>query len=182
LVVEEKEFDIQIFNISKYFRLCLDGNPNMLDSLFTPNSCITYTTKIGQEVRANRRLFVSNRVWTTFCGYSKAQYAKGSKLPDDKCFKYWYHLIRLLNEVEQLITSGEMDLQLNSTLLGEIKKGLWTRAQVDTYFGNKYKYLESIFEKANLLPKQPKEKGVKALLLNCLEEYYGTLPFYKRSV
>ena len=29
----KKEYDFSIYNITKYFRLCADGNPNMIDSL-----------------------------------------------------------------------------------------------------------------------------------------------------
>ena len=65
-----QEFDFSIFNITKYFRLCADGNPNMIDSLFVPRRCIVHTTKVGELVRENRKLFLSKKCWHTFKGYA----------------------------------------------------------------------------------------------------------------
>src|SRR6185503_3895322 len=31
----DKEYDLNIYNIVKYFQLCMENNPNMIDSLFT---------------------------------------------------------------------------------------------------------------------------------------------------
>lgn len=35
-----KEYDLSIYNIVKYFQLCMENNPNMVDSLFVPQFCI----------------------------------------------------------------------------------------------------------------------------------------------
>jgi predicted nucleotidyltransferase len=71
-----KEWDFQIFNIVKMFELCRQGNPNMLDSLFTPENCIVHITQVGRKVRDNRKLFVSKLVWDKFRGYAFSQMAK----------------------------------------------------------------------------------------------------------
>ena len=71
-----KQYDIQIYGIVKYFHLCSECNPNMLDSLFVPQRCVLYITKIGQMVRNNRKLFLSKKVLHTYLGYSYAQMHK----------------------------------------------------------------------------------------------------------
>ena len=72
----KKEFSFNIYNIVKYFRLCADNNPNMLQSLFTPETCVKLCTKIGQEVRDNRKIFLSKLCWTKFRAYAGSQYHK----------------------------------------------------------------------------------------------------------
>lgn len=73
---ERKTYDLQIYNIVHYFRLCADGNPNMIDSLFTPANCILSMSQIGNLVRENRKLFLSKKCWHTFKGYAFAALRK----------------------------------------------------------------------------------------------------------
>jgi len=71
-----KEYDFSIYNIAKYFRLCADGNPNMIDSLFVPVRCITHSTAIGTLVRERRFDFLSKKCWHTFKGYAFSMLTK----------------------------------------------------------------------------------------------------------
>lgn len=75
---EGKEYDFSIYSILKYFRLVMDGNPNMIDTLFVPRNLIIHTTKLHEVVRENRKLFLSKKVWHTFKGYSYSQLHKMS--------------------------------------------------------------------------------------------------------
>lgn len=74
-----KEYDLNIYNIVKYFQLCWDNNPNMIDSLFTPENCVVHCTQVGRMVRDNRKLFLSKRVWVKFRGYAASQMHKERK-------------------------------------------------------------------------------------------------------
>ena len=40
-----RTYDLQIFSIVKYFQLAMDNNPNMIDSLFTPQTCVLHITR-----------------------------------------------------------------------------------------------------------------------------------------
>jgi predicted nucleotidyltransferase len=70
------EYDFAIYSIVRYFGLCMDCNPNMIDSLFVPQRCVVYTTKIGQMVRDQRRMFLSKKAWKKFKGYSYSSIKK----------------------------------------------------------------------------------------------------------
>ncbi len=72
----DKEYDICIYNIVKFFNLCFENNPNMVDALFVPTRCVLYSTKIGEHVRNYRKLFLSKRVWHKFKGYAFSQLHK----------------------------------------------------------------------------------------------------------
>lgn len=180
-----KEYDIQIYNIVKYFSLCMDNNPNMIDSLFTPENCVTASTKIGQMVRSERRIFLHKGAWHRFKGYAYSQMKKISdKKPVGKRaelvekygydVKFAYHVIRLLDEVEQILMHGDIDLQQNREQLKSIRRGEWAYEDIVGHFSRKEKELESLYI-SSTVQKYPDEQRIKQLLLDCLEEYYGKL-------
>lgn len=71
-------YDLNIYSIVRYFQLVMENNPNMIDSLFTPESCVLHITRIGQIVRDNRRIFLHKGCWHTFKGYAYSQLHKAS--------------------------------------------------------------------------------------------------------
>ncbi len=183
----KKEYDFTIFSIVKFFRLCLDCNPNMIDTLFVPQNCVIHKTKIGDMVRENRKLFLSKKAFHTFKGYAFSQKNKmeiknpkeGSKrweLHQKFGFdtKFASHIIRLLSECEQILTEGQLDLRRVSEQLIAIREGFWSKEQVLGYFTTKELELEKLYSDSKL-PYAPREKEVKELLMNCLEEWYGSL-------
>ena len=72
----DKEYDITIFSIVKYFQLCMENNPNIIDSLFVPRTCIMHSTAISEHVRENRKLFLHKGAYHKFKGYSYSQMHK----------------------------------------------------------------------------------------------------------
>lgn len=71
-----KEYDFTIHSIVKYFQLCMENNPNMIDSLFVPERCIHHITGVGQLVRDNRHIFLHKGCWHRFKHYAYAQMHK----------------------------------------------------------------------------------------------------------
>lgn len=182
-----REYDFQIFNIVKFFKLLMDNNPNIIDSLFTPINCVLHCTRIGTMVRDNRKLFLHKGAWHRFKGYAYSQVHKmASKDPKiggkrrelrDKFgfdVKYGYHVVRLLSEVEQIMATGDLDLQLNNECLKAIRRGEWTQNQIKDYFTQKEKSLETLYNESKL-QYEPDRAKVKALLMRCLEEHFGNL-------
>lgn len=88
--------------------------------------------------------------------------------------KFMYHVVRLLNECEQILVEGDIDLQKNNEQLKAIRRGEWSLAQVEQYFVDKEKQLEELYVKSTLQYK-PDEDKIKKLLLTCLEMHYGSL-------
>lgn len=71
-----KENDIQIYSIVRYFQLCMENNPNMIDSLYTPDYCVTQMNAIGRRVRERRDIFLHKGAWHKFKGYAYSQLNK----------------------------------------------------------------------------------------------------------
>lgn len=88
--------------------------------------------------------------------------------------KYAYHLVRLLNEVEQILTEHDLDLERNREQLKSIRRGEWTVEQIEDYFNKKEKELETLYTKSDLRH-SPDEGKIKQVLINCLEMYFGDL-------
>ena len=183
----DKEYDFSIYSIVRYFQLCMDNNPNMIDSLFVPRRCILHSTQVGEYVRENRRLFLHKGCYHKFKGYAYSQMhkmrikdpEKGSKRYDmvqkyGYDLKFAYHLVRLLNECEQILIEGDLDLQRNREQLKSIRRGEWSMAQVEEYFEKKEMNLEELYVKSDL-PHQPDEEVLKGLLLEALELHYGSI-------
>jgi hypothetical protein len=88
--------------------------------------------------------------------------------------KFAYHVVRLLNESEQILTEGDLDLERNREQLKSIRRGEWKIEDIRDYFSKKEKELESVYLNSKL-PYGPDEEKIKILLLSCLEEHYGSL-------
>ncbi len=180
-----KEYDLSIFNIVKFFELCLTNNPNMVDSLFTPENMVIHCTNTGRLVRDNRKLFLSKLCWVKFRGYAHTQLKKmNDKKPEgerkkivDKFgydVKFAYHIIRLFDEVEQILTEGDIDLQRAKDMMKSIRRGEWTAEEVRQWAMTKELALEKAYAECKL-PEIPDIEPIKQLLFNCVEEHYGNL-------
>lgn len=180
-----RDYDLAIYSIIKYFRLCMENNPNMIDSLFVPQRCILYTTAVGELVREHRRLFLHKGAWHKFKGYAFAQMRKlSTKKPTGKRkemretygydVKFAYHVVRLLDEVEQIMTEQDIDLERNREQLKSIRNGDWSVLEIEEYFARREQELESLYTNCSL-PARADEDRIRGLLLNCLEQHYGDL-------
>ena len=80
----------------------------------------------------------------------------------------------ILGEVEQILVEGDIDLQRDNERLKAIRRGEWTEERLRQWAADKEADLERAYAQSQL-PATPDEGKLKALLLNCLEEHYGTL-------
>jgi predicted nucleotidyltransferase len=88
--------------------------------------------------------------------------------------KFSYHIVRLLLEVEQMLTEGDLDLERNREQLKAIRRGEWTEEQIRDFFDKKERTLEEVYQKSSL-PNKPNEELVRSLLVQILEQHYGSL-------
>lgn len=180
-----RTYDFTIFNIVKYFDLLLDNNPNIIDSIYTPQECVLHVTHVGNLVREHKDIFLHKGCFAKFKGYAYAQLhkmtnkepiGKRKKIREEFGYdvKFGYHLVRLLNECEQILMNGTLDLRLNNEQLKAIRRGEVTEKEVLSWASDKEKQLEELFVKSTL-PAKPRKDEIKKLLLECLDYHYGTL-------
>lgn len=180
-----KDYDFQIFNIVKYFDLCMGSNPNMIDSIFTPARCVGFATPVAEHVRDNRKLFLSKECWPKFKGYAGSQLhkidnnkpvGKRKELVDKYGFdvKFAYHIVRLMDEVEQILMEGDINLERARETLKQVRRGEWTILQLKDWYNDKSKQLEELYHKSEL-PLKPDEDKIKKVLIECLEMHYASV-------
>ena len=130
------EVDLTVYNVVKYFKLCRDGNPNMLDSVFTKDKHVTYCSPKGKLVRDNRDLFLSKGSVTKTLGFASGELAAVKRSCNGKTTnrpklvelygydtKSAYHVLRLLLQAKQLCETGTLELDRNGKYLQEVRQG-----------------------------------------------------------
>ena len=181
----DKQYDLSIYGIVKYFQLCMENNPNMIDSLFTPQFCVLHITAVGQMVREARELFLHKGAWYKFKGYAYSQLHKmknknpiGKRKETIEKFgfdvKFAYHTVRLLNEIEQILQDGTINIQKNKEQLKAIRRGDVSESDIMKWASDKEIALEKLYNESKLRDK-PAEEEIKQLLINCLEQHFGSL-------
>lgn len=180
-----RTYDFTVYSIVKYFRLLMENNPNIIDSLYVPDNCVLHSTGIGNRIREQRQLFLHKGCWAKFKGYAYGQMHKiRTKQPEGKRkalveefgydVKFAYHVVRLLDEVEQLLVSHDMDLTRNAEQLKAIRRGEWSLIRLEDYFKSKEADLEQVYHDSSL-PGQADTDAIRQLLLECLEQHFGSL-------
>ena len=222
-----KEYDISVYNVVKFFKLCMDNNPNMLDTLYVPMNCILHCSPLGQMVRDRRDIFIHKGCWHKFKGYAYSQlhkleikhtvareiflfeqkymvdgeFAKPYPIQEYDKYqkalqqypeevkeskrnelvrkygydtKFAYHIIRLMDEVEQLLTTGTMELGRNNEEMKAIRRGEWTLEDIRSKFTREEEALNQVY-KDSKLPHSPNVQAIKQLLLDVIEHHYGSV-------
>ena len=247
--MNEKEYDFQIFNIVKYFKLLSQNNPNICDSLFVPQRCVIHSTKIGEHIRLNRDVFLHKGAYHKFTGYLFSQLHKAkektyvslseilwedygidtidlekdikdsgnltieiikealeknefivtedtlkrfndllskqkngisakrfsSVLKNGADTKFLYHIVRLADEIEQILSTGTLDLERSKEMMKAVRRGEMSLEEVETWAYEKQKLLEKLYHESNVIPHSPDMKKIKGILLDCLEMKFGTI-------
>jgi predicted nucleotidyltransferase len=182
-----QEYDFAIYSIVKFFHLCMENNPNMVDTLFTPQRCVLFCSPIAQIVRDNRKLFLHKGSYHKFRGYAYAQLHKiGTKAnasnPKRQAsieefgydVKFAYHVVRLALEGEQILIEHDLNIEKNSEVLKSIRRGEWSEQKLRDWFDNKERHLEDLYA-TSTLKHSPDEDAIRSVLLTCLETHYGSL-------
>jgi len=140
-------------------------------------------SQLGNRVREARHLFLSKKCWHTFKGYAYSQMHKmeikkptGKRLETVQKYgfdvKFAYHLVRLLNEIEQILLEGDLDLERNREQLKDIRRGKWSKEKVLEYFSMKERSLETLYLTSEL-PHKPRYNEIRQLLFECLEMHFA---------
>lgn len=183
----DKEYDMTIYSIVRWFDLVMENNPNMVDSLFLPRRCVLHSTAIYEHVRENRKLFLHKGSYYKFRGYAASQLSKINKGANrsnpkrqesiDKFgfdVKFAYHVVRLFLECEQILISGDLRLDRDSKIYKSIREGEWSLERLNEWVENKDRSMETLYADSTLRH-EPDEAAIKQLLVDCLEMHYGNL-------
>lgn len=183
----DKEYDLTVYSIVKFFHLAMTSSPNQVDGLFVPDRCIVHSTAVGKLVRDNRTLFLNKRLMHKLRGYAFSQMKKiadktGSSNDKRQATiaqhgfdtKHGYHVARLCLQAEEALSEHTITLDRNSQILLSIRRGEWTLERLQEWFAAKELSLDALYATSTLRA-VPDEEAIKDLLLRCLEMHYGDL-------
>lgn len=78
-----RSYDISIYSLVNYFKLALDNNPNVIDSLFVDRRHVLHSTDMWSNVRSNRQIFLHKGAIKKMVSYAFNQLQKANN-----CLKY----------------------------------------------------------------------------------------------
>lgn len=159
--------DLTAYSIGQFFRLCAQGNPNMLDVLFSSQRL--RVSELGQHILDNRSLFVSQQAIVRYQAYAHNQIACINKNPA-LYTKAIVNVVRLGLQCEQLLVEHTIDLTRNAAVLNEIKKDVWTVPQLLRWWQVHNERLVWLQARTSL-PERPDEARIRALLQVLVQDF-----------
>ncbi len=174
-----------IWNLTRFFFLCSQCNPNVLETLYVPAECVLRATKLGSWARDNRHIFLSRELIPRFKGYAFSQivglgnenYKSTSKrFPLIQKFGYDTKnaacALRLLDECEQLLKTGSMSLRNNSEYLRQVRAGEIPLREIKAEWDRREEAVNRAARETTL-PEKPDHKLIRLNLMAILERCYG---------
>lgn len=184
-------WDILIYDFRKAVRLLIKSNPNIVQMLWTPDNLFIIKKPEFELLRENRNLFVSKKLYHSFCGYSQGQLQKMESMAykghmgekrKSLVEKFGYdcknaqHLIRLLRQGIEFLQTGELQVERpDAAQLIQIKTGQWSIEKVKRLANDLFKEMEDAFAKSSL-PESPDIEGIDKLCQEILFNYYTPQP------
>ena len=105
LMPGDVQAELTVFDVAKFVRLCVAGNPNALEILFADERDWLLQTPAWEKIYEHRDLFLSRKVCETYLGYALAQFKRIQS-----------HRSWLLNPPRQKPKRAEFGLPDESTL------------------------------------------------------------------
>ena len=176
-------YDFQIFNITRFLRLALDGNPNVTECLFAPQDCILHRSELFQPILDLKEEFLSKKSVPRFRGYMLSQLTKMKSIErvgkrKEVVEKYGYdlkfasHVVRLGYYCEQILTNRYIDLRRDKEILKAIKTGRFTLKEVEDLAQSIILNIDKLLINSKI-PDKPNEEKVRDCLLSILKQHYS---------
>lgn len=181
---DDRTYDLSVYGLVNFFHLLSDGNPNIVEMLFTGRECVLHSSDLGEKVRSNRNLFLSKTFAFKCRMYAHSQLSKLSREPEGKRkalvdkfgwdTKYQSHIYRLMYQSEEVLKGNGLVLEKYAELLKAVRRGEIKPDDTRQWFTEKERELEKLETKSSL-PQKPDRQLVKNLLVECIQSHYGNV-------
>jgi len=180
------QWDVVNYEFKKFVHLLLKSNPNVLSLLWVRDNHYIERHKYGQMLIANRKLFVSKKIYHSFTGYAYSQLKKMTHLAHEGYMgekrkalvdKYGYdcknaaHCIRLLKMGMEFLVEGKLNVfREDAPMLLEIKRGGWSLEDVKAEAKKLFGLADEAYVRS-VLPNEPDYDKVNELVMRILKDY-----------
>lgn len=100
------EEDTKLYELAHFMKLCLECNPNIIETLWVDEEDITLTSVAYQHLRDNREAMLSSKVAFTYSGYAISQLKRLKQ--SKKKVNYLPDLTKLCEVLQQAIKDGNI--------------------------------------------------------------------------
>lgn len=188
VLIGKQEVEAEWISLIEFFvQAGLKGSPNLIELLFVKKNFVTVGTKMGYYLRDNRRKFLSMKTYHAFRGYANGQMhrirQRNPETLERKAIvekhgydiKMAYHVLRLLDQLDQILTVNDIDLMRNKEECKVMRAGEFgTLDYFESEFQRRMAKLDDLVVRCSL-SQMPNTGELKLLLQEILEEHYGSL-------
>jgi predicted nucleotidyltransferase len=155
------------WELEKFLKLALKANPNVLETLWTPD--VPLADETAAELRAMRPAFLSRHIYKTYSGYVLRQFrrmANAHARTGAYKAKHAMHLVRLLYSGIDALRSGEIriDVAEHREQLLAIRSGAWSFEQAKARALELDREFQQAYRQTSL-PEQPDYRRVDGFLI-----------------
>lgn len=155
------------WELQKFLIMALKANPNILECLYSP--MVEKITDLGQELVANRQVFLSQMIFQTFNGYALSQFKKiGQDIRNhgEVRWKHAMHLLRLLLTGAATLRTGSVPVRVEAhrDRLLAVKRGEMPWPEVDTWRQELHRDFEHALTETKL-PERPDYEAANRFLI-----------------
>lgn len=166
-------FDCVMYEIGKFFSLCMKSNPTVLEMLFLDMYILT--NNVGNKIIDNRSKFLSTtNVINAYSGYAMSQlmYLKRNhKFQNNRNIeKHIRHCFRLFDQGISLLKTGKIEVKLSEPEK-YFELGKLSEDEVTKIFEEKDKEIHSI---TSVLQDEPDFEYLNEMLIDIRREYITT--------
>lgn len=183
------DLDLTVYSLRKYMRLALNGNPSIIETLFTPDEHVIQRNWLGAELQAMATSIVSKEAIPRYIGYLLAQKrsleshdGKGRDVTRPELIerygfdtKFAGHMIRLGMQGIEVAMDGRITLPMPAyaaKLVTDIRTGTYT---MDQTLRMASAYLDTLreLETASGLPDHPDRDAMDQWLIRAYTKTWG---------
>lgn len=185
------DLDLTVYSLRKYTRLALNGNPSIIEVLYSHDNDIVSIDRHGHALRELRASIVSQEAGPKYLGYLHAQRrsmqsrdGKGRDVTRPELVelhgydtKYAGHMIRLGMQGIELLSAGTITLPMReheASLIRDIRHGLYEMEWVLHYAETLEQSIKHLMDNpAGKLAAHPDRDTVNAWLVETYQAHWG---------
>lgn len=178
VTITEGGKDEAYWPIQKYFSMCSQANPNVIETIFAPIDCVVGAGYVGWRVRDMAHMFLSKKIATSYLGYATGNYHRTVKNRDpanpyDYDGKDVMHLIRLVRMGNETLRTGKLRVRREEdrNYFLRIRKNQEPWWAIETEF-LAHKENWSKIEASSSLPEEPDFDRLNKILVRLVEDHF----------